>query len=1167
MDGLISPGPGGHPPRSSEREHEARDRFEAAWRAGPAPRIEDYVAEADEADRAALLGELVALERELRRRRGERPEPEEYVARFAAHAGIVRAAFEAPPGAWRRPAPRPQGDTGRNLLFGILALQNNFIGRDDLLAAFAAWVADKARPLAQFLVDRGALDHSRQALLDALVAEHLKQHGGDPDASLAAVSSLGSVRDDLKRLDDADLLASLVAAASRAAGRAGDPWATETCTPSSRRAGERFRIVRFHREGGLGRVYVARDEELGREVALKEIRPDKVAEGDLRSRFVLEAEINGGLEHPGIVPVYSLGTYDDGRPFYVMRFVEGDSLKEAIESYHRACPRPDPTAVEFRKLLGRFIDVCEAIAFAHSKGVLHRDLKPHNVMLGRFGETLLIDWGLAKATGHREPVGPDAAREATLVPPSGSGHAPTIGVLGSPVYMSPEQAAGEAESLGPATDVYGLGAILFALLTGEPPVEGGAIDVVLDRARRGVIRSPRALNPNIPRPLEAVCLKALAPQPGDRYATALALGEEVEHWLADEPVSALPEAFTRRLGRWARRHRAWVQAAVAALLVIAMVAIAATVLVNLALGREKRARAGESRARTEAEQNFQAARQAVDDSFTLVSEEILFDEPGLQPLRQRLLQAALAYHERFLSERSRDKKLKRELARSQLRVAEITKQLGRQEEALTHYRACRAHFEELVRDDPGDVETRNGLARCLIDSAAIETNLSNFDQAEECVRKALDFLEHAHDTELKMILAKALYTQARLANIRGHNSEARRLDERVISIQEQLVAERPETARLKVDLSLYYSNFSEIIVEPSRRSEAIRMCERAIEIEESFLRDNPDSVLHRYNLGRARLAVGFQQMLAEHWAESAVALDSARIELERVVRQNPTVGRYRKSLAQACGRLGVVLQRSGGSPETVIRSLEQATELFEDLHKKDPQDAVPIHSLSGCYDDLGEAFARAGMVDKAIDRFRKSVEFTGKLIDRKHNDIFIIAGYSVGHANLGRALASARRHEEAVSSFRKAIEVVSAAARGDHGLGHFAEIVPGYFLGLATSLYELNRPAEVETALTEYRKLSPAAGSGLYDLARGQLPRKRDVAKGLTSLTGDQAAEHHKCAENAMFWLRQAVRAGWNNALRICRDPDLAPLHDRDDFRQLVAELFDRTFPANPFGP
>jgi tetratricopeptide (TPR) repeat protein/tRNA A-37 threonylcarbamoyl transferase component Bud32 len=419
------------------------------------------------------------------------------------------------------------------------------------------------------LVDRSALDDARRALLEALVAEHLKQQGGDPVTSLAAINSLGSGRQDRQRLDDADLQAGLAATAYRPAGEGGDDGTTAAYTPVSLRAGERFRILRFHRQGGLGRVYVARDEELGREVALKEIRPDKVAEAHLRTRFVLEAEINGGLEHPGIVPVYSLGAYDDGRPYYAMRLVEGESLREAIQSYHKASPRPDPTAVEFRKLLGRFIDVCEAIAFAHSKGVLHRDLKPHNVMLGRFGETLLIDWGLAKATGRREPVSPDAACEATLVPPSGSGHALTLGVLGSPSYMSPEQAAGESASLGPATDVYGLGAILFALLTGEPPVEGKTTQETLDRVRRGAIRALQSLNPKIPRALEAVCQKALALTPADRYPTALALAEDVERWLADEPVSAWREPWIMRAARWGRQHRTPLAAGAAAILVAA----------------------------------------------------------------------------------------------------------------------------------------------------------------------------------------------------------------------------------------------------------------------------------------------------------------------------------------------------------------------------------------------------------------------------------------------------------------------------------------------------------------------------------------------------------------------------------------------------------------------
>ncbi len=504
-----------------ERIDTACDRFEAAWREGRRPAIEEELRGIPGPARPGLLRDLLVLELAYRRRAGERPEPDGYLARFPDHPGAVSEAFRvAADGSRARSQPRsaPAVDADRNLLFGILALQMDFITRDDLVAAMNDWVLDKRTPLERILVRRGAMSAGDLALLEPLIRRHVERHHGDPQASLAAVGSLGPVREDLEQVDDPDLLAILAATGARAA----DAGATATFAPSSRRAGERFRVLRFHREGGLGRVYVARDEELGREVALKEIRPDKVAEAELRGRFVLEAEINGGLEHPGIVPVYSLGTYEDGRPFYAMRFVEGDSLKEAIESHHRARPRPDPTAVEARKLLGRFIDVCEAIAFAHSKGVLHRDLKPHNVMLGRYGETLLIDWGLAKATGRREPADTAAAGEATLLPPSGSGHAPTLGVLGSPPYMSPEQASGVAESLGPATDVYGLGAILFALLTGEPPVAGTSTEEILDQVRRGAIRSPRSLNPRIPRPLEAVCLKALATMPGDRYPTALA---------------------------------------------------------------------------------------------------------------------------------------------------------------------------------------------------------------------------------------------------------------------------------------------------------------------------------------------------------------------------------------------------------------------------------------------------------------------------------------------------------------------------------------------------------------------------------------------------------------------------------------------------------------------
>ena len=169
--------------------------------------------------------------------------------------------------------------------------------------------------------------------------------------------------------------------------------------------GQRFRVLRPHARGGLGAVFVALDTELHREVALKQILDHHADDPTSRQRFLVEAEITGGLEHPGIVPVYGLGTYGDGRPYYAMRFIRGDSLKEAMEHFHAdAALKTDPgrRSLELRKLLRRFLDVCNAIDYAHSRGVLHRDIKPANVIVGRHGETLVVDWGLAKALQNDE---------------------------------------------------------------------------------------------------------------------------------------------------------------------------------------------------------------------------------------------------------------------------------------------------------------------------------------------------------------------------------------------------------------------------------------------------------------------------------------------------------------------------------------------------------------------------------------------------------------------------------------------------------------------------------------------------------------------------------------------------------------------------------------------
>ena len=278
-------------------------------------------------------------------------------------------------------------DTERNLLFGLLALQVGLIDQGALFAAFAAWTRDKGRPLADHLIDLGHLDAPRRAAVDAIAGLHVQALGGDPGKSLAVLAVGRSTRGSLLRAGGPEVEATLghVGTAPGSTHDDDDPDRTGSYSVGSATSdGQRFRVLRPHARGGLGAVYVALDAELNREVALKQILDRHADDPISRQRFLLEAEVTGGLEHPGIVPVYGLGRYADGRPFYAMRFIRGDTLKEAIERYHAdaAAGTAGRHSLELHKLLRRFVDVCNAIEYAHSRGVLHRDIKPGNIVVG-----------------------------------------------------------------------------------------------------------------------------------------------------------------------------------------------------------------------------------------------------------------------------------------------------------------------------------------------------------------------------------------------------------------------------------------------------------------------------------------------------------------------------------------------------------------------------------------------------------------------------------------------------------------------------------------------------------------------------------------------------------------------------------------------------------------
>ncbi len=351
-----------------------------------------------------------------------------------------------------------------------------------------------------------------------------------------------------------------------------------------------FELLYQHAKGGLGEVLVANDVLLNRRVAIKRILDWHADDDGSRTRFLLEAQLTGRLEHPGIVPVYGMGTDDRGRPFYAMRFIKGQTLKQAIKALHqgRKSVYHQDNRFELRRLLGCFVDVCHAIGYAHSRGVIHRDIKPSNVIVGRFGETLVVDWGLAKIIGV-DRQNDETCDTQIVVRDGDSGSNTSMGsALGTPGFMSPEQASGKIDDLCPASDIFSLGATLYVLLTQKIPYSKKQLSDVAAGDIVGTIRSPREGMPKLPKPLASICMKAMKDDPSGRYATASDLALEIERWLADESVQSHSESVVELAYRSFRRYRSSILVGSVLLSLLAFGMTGATIVIankNLALQR------------------------------------------------------------------------------------------------------------------------------------------------------------------------------------------------------------------------------------------------------------------------------------------------------------------------------------------------------------------------------------------------------------------------------------------------------------------------------------------------------------------------------------------------------------------------------------------------------
>jgi eukaryotic-like serine/threonine-protein kinase len=595
-------------------------------------------------------------------------------------------------------------------------------------------------------------------------------------------------------------------------------------------------------EGGLGVVYKAFDHNLEREVALKHVKGEFVGPSKHNARLDREAKILGGLEHPNIVPIHERGRYPDGRPFYVMRLIRGTSLKCEIDTFHETgrSQSYSERLVDFHRLVRRIVAACSAIAYAHSKGVIHYDLKPDNIVVGPGDETQVVDWGLA--IDENNPI---AMPKAGTVP-----------------YMSPEQ-AGSVSPIDRTTDVYSLGATLYYLLTGQtafPAFRGKDEHAVREQVMAQVIAGqfppPRQVRRDVPAALEAVCLKAMALEPGARYAGADALAKDLERWLAGEPVSAWREPFSCRARRWVLRNRtAFTSVLVAALSgliglgILAVLQTAYTAELIKANDKTKQALADTEKQKKKTEEALaqsEEARQRAEVVLTFFEHNVLAAsrpeglEGGLgkdATVREAVTAAELNIAGAFKDQPAVEANIRDTLGQTYKYQGEPGLAIRQ------HQRALRIRELELGPDHVDTLNNRDHLASAYVAAG-----------------RTYDAIK-LHETNLKLRASKlgpdhpdTLGTQNNLAyayRTVGRTDDAIKMHEATLTLLEsKLGPDHPNTLTSRNNLAKAYTD-------AGRLDDAVKLHEATLKLRESKLGPvHPDTLGSRNNLAEAYRTVG-----------------------------------------------------------------------------------------------------------------------------------------------------------------------------------------------------------------------------------------------------------------------------------------------------------------------
>jgi serine/threonine protein kinase len=826
-----------------------------------------------------------------------------------------------------------------------------------------------------------------------------------------------------------------------------------------------FRILREVGRGGMGVVYAAEQLSLGRRVALKVLPLAAALDAKQLRRFQIEAQAAASLQHPHIVPVYAVGC-ERGIHFYAMQLIEGQTVAALIQELRQfsaldgadeegvrgegsgaravgglfrsltsgSWPPPErPAGIRpsadttpmadhstrepafFRTVAHLGVQTAEALEHAHQLGVVHRDVKPANLLVDALGHLWVTDFGLAQLHG---------GGQLTM----------TGDLLGTLRYASPEQALAGPAPLDHRTDIYSLGATLYELLTQEPACGGRSREEVLRCLTSEEPRPLRRLNRAVPAELETIVLKALAREPAERYTTAQEMADDLRRFLEDRPIRARPPALRQRLARWARRHRPLV-ASGAVFLVVAVAGLAAATL--LIWRAEREATAGwasaqaaverESQQRQRAEANMELAWEAAERMYATALEEWLASLPGLEEAPRRFLSDALAFYERFADENGANPKVRRETARAHSRVGRIHDRLGAPDKADAAFRRAVDLQQGLADEFPDEPGCRYDLAVSLLNWSDSLIPRNRYDEAEQHCRRAQPLLKKLREGWPRSALYKD--GAARLHNALGTVSErtgrAREAGEQFdesVALCRELREEAPASAYYRRGLAVALHNRGSQRQNQGQLREAEDDLRESNDLKRRLVKEFPSLAVYRADQANGSLSLG---TLLRQTGRLPAAEQSFREALplwQRLAEDFPRVHDLRHGLARTRHQLGRLLRAMGRLPEAE-REIEQTLPVLQELADEVPRVAVYRHDLALGNRDLGDLRRDAGRLAEAEVPLRRAQDLLQRLADEYPRMDLYRQALASAHNNLGGVLGQLGRLDEALAEQRAALTI------------------------------------------------------------------------------------------------------------------------------------------------